>query len=418
MEKRVFLAIFLSFGILWVYQTYIVPPPAPAAPPIASPVATPEATQPAVAPAGSPEAGTTTPLPATVVGDTSARDIVVETDAVRAVFTTEGATLKSWRLKKYYDARGEPLELVPEGMPEKQPRPFTLATDQDAVSAVLLTAKFRPSAEGPLSLGSAPGTLGFEYQDASGLAARKSFHFQPENNPYVVSVDASVDVKGMARPVTIKMGPALGLGYSTGGMMIATYPPGAIYHKDGDVERPSSSTLLEQAVYDGNLRFAGVGDHYFLSAAVPGTRSVRVEFQPLVLSTLEADAKATGVAQRTFVSYSVTTAGAMNMPFFLGPKDFDILKSVDSQLVRAIDFGIFAWLVVPLLQTLKWINGFVGNWPSPRVRWIFPSAAIKAALSASRRRSLALLATSLRSGSSRTLALASARTRASTLQVQ
>jgi YidC/Oxa1 family membrane protein insertase len=361
MEKRVFLAIFLSFGILWVYQTYIVPPPAPAAPPIASPVATPEATQPAVAPAGSPEAGTTTPLPATVVGDTSARDIVVETDAVRAVFTTEGATLKSWRLKKYYDARGEPLELVPEGMPEKQPRPFTLATDQDAVSAVLLTAKFRPSAEGPLSLGSAPGTLGFEYQDASGLAARKSFHFQPENNPYVVSVDASVDVKGMARPVTIKMGPALGLGYSTGGMMIATYPPGAIYHKDGDVERPSSSTLLEQAVYDGNLRFAGVGDHYFLSAAVPGTRSVRVEFQPLVLSTLEADAKATGVAQRTFVSYSVTTAGAMNMPFFLGPKDFDILKSVDSQLVRAIDFGIFAWLVVPLLQTLKWINGFVGN---------------------------------------------------------
>ena len=32
MEKRVFLAIFLSFGILAVYQTYIVPPPAPVAP--------------------------------------------------------------------------------------------------------------------------------------------------------------------------------------------------------------------------------------------------------------------------------------------------------------------------------------------------------------------------------------------------
>ena len=362
MEKRVFLAIFLSFGILWVYQTYIVPPPPPAAAPITSPVATPQASQPAaVAPAGSPEAGTTAPLPATVVGDTAARDIVVETDAVRAVFTTEGATLKSWRLKKYFDARGEPLELVPEGLPEKQPRPFTLATDQDAESAVLLTAKFRPSPEGPLSLGSAPGTLSFEYQDASGLSARKSFHFQPDNHPYVVNVDASVDVKGVARPVTIRMGPALGLGFSTGGRMTTVYPPAALYHKDGDVERPSASTLLEQAVYDGNLRFAGVGDHYFLSAAVPGTRSVKVEFQPLVLPTLEADAKATGVAQRTFVAYSLTTTGAMNMPFFLGPKDFDILKSVDGQLVRAIDFGIFAWLVVPLLQTLKWINGYVGN---------------------------------------------------------
>ena len=30
--------------------------------------------------------------------------------------------------------------------------------------------------------------------------------------------------------------------------------------------------------------------------------------------------------------------------------------------MRAIDFGMFAWLVVPLLQALKWINGFVGNY--------------------------------------------------------
>ncbi|HUR21318.1 MAG TPA: membrane protein insertase YidC, partial [Vicinamibacterales bacterium] len=150
-------------------------------------------------------------------------------------------------------------------------------------------------------------------------------------------------------------------GYSTGGRGSATYLPSAIYHKDGDVERPSASNLLKQSIFDGNIRFAGVGDHYFLSAAVPGSHPAKVEFQPLVLSTLEADAKATGVAQRSFVAYSVTTSGAMNMPFFLGPKDFDILKSVDSQLVRAIDFGIFAWLVVPLLQTLKWINSYVGN---------------------------------------------------------
>ncbi|MEO6223873.1 MAG: membrane protein insertase YidC, partial [Vicinamibacterales bacterium] len=265
-----------------------------------------------------------------------------------------------WRLKKYYDALGEALELVPEGLPENYPRPFTLSTDQDPVSAVLQKARFRPSADGPLSLGKAPGTLSFEYQDASGLAARKSFHFQPDGHPYVLNVDASVDVQGVARPVTITMGPSLGLGYTTGGRMTTAYPPGAIYHRDGSVTRPSSSKLLEQAAYD-NIRFAGVGDHYFLSAAVPGTRSAKVEFQPLVLPTLEADAKATGVVQRTFVSYRVSATGAMNMPFFLGPKDFDILKAVDTQLVRAIDFGMFAWLVVPLLQSLKWINGYVGN---------------------------------------------------------
>src|SRR5262249_58288480 len=34
----------------------------------------------------------------------------------------------------------------------------------------------------------------------------------------------------------------------------------------------------------------------------------------------------------------------------------------DRDLVRAIDFGTFAWLVVPLLRALKWINGYVGNY--------------------------------------------------------
>ena len=28
----------------------------------------------------------------------------------------------------------------------------------------------------------------------------------------------------------------------------------------------------------------------------------------------------------------------------------------------AIDFGFFAWLVVPLLRALKWINSFVHNY--------------------------------------------------------
>ena len=50
------------------------------------------------------------------------------------------------------------------------------------------------------------------------------------------------------------------------------------------------------------------------------------------------------------------------MKFFAGPKDFDVLASIDRDLVRAIDFGMFAVLVVPLLRSLKWINGFVGNY--------------------------------------------------------
>jgi YidC/Oxa1 family membrane protein insertase len=38
------------------------------------------------------------------------------------------------------------------------------------------------------------------------------------------------------------------------------------------------------------------------------------------------------------------------------------LQSVDPQLVRAINFGTFKVLAVPLLTSLKWVHGFIGNW--------------------------------------------------------
>jgi YidC/Oxa1 family membrane protein insertase len=46
---------------------------------------------------------------------------------------------------------------------------------------------------------------------------------------------------------------------------------------------------------------------------------------------------------------------------YLGPKDYDALAATDRDLVRTINFGMFDWLVVPLLQALKWIDRFVGN---------------------------------------------------------
>jgi YidC/Oxa1 family membrane protein insertase len=48
--------------------------------------------------------------------------------------------------------------------------------------------------------------------------------------------------------------------------------------------------------------------------------------------------------------------------FFLGPKDYDVLHAISPDLTRAIDFGMFDWLVVPLLRSLKWVNGYIGNY--------------------------------------------------------
>ena len=73
---------------------------------------------------------------ALVIADTAAHDIVVETDDVRAVFSTAGATLKSWKLKHYLDGAREPLELDSRGPSATRCRGRSRSsTDDPAISA-------------------------------------------------------------------------------------------------------------------------------------------------------------------------------------------------------------------------------------------------------------------------------------------
>jgi YidC/Oxa1 family membrane protein insertase len=140
---------------------------------------------------------------------------------------------------------------------------------------------------------------------------------------------------------------------------MGTYSPPSqpIFYRDGDVTRIAPSDVLENAVQEGSFGFAGIDDHYFLIAALAGGQRLRQEYRPLDVPLPGTETVA------HFIDWSVRYPTApRNARFFLGPKDFDVLVSIDRDLVRSIDFGIFAWLVVPLLRALKWVNGYVGNY--------------------------------------------------------
>src|SRR5262245_16934238 len=100
MERRVLLAIILSFVVLYAYQALYPPAPDPATQP--KPVQSSKtATAPnAAAPAASnpaPSIQPTSPLPAeSGAPQIPVRDVVLENADVHAVFTSRGAVLKSW----------------------------------------------------------------------------------------------------------------------------------------------------------------------------------------------------------------------------------------------------------------------------------------------------------------------------------
>lgn len=357
MERRVFLAILLSFVVLFGYQSFFAPKPIDAPPATQAPAeGAPAAAAPGPAAIATPPAGpAAVDAPAPLVADTTARDIPVETDSVSATFTTRGAAITSWRLKQYPGEDGQPLDLVPADLPAGAARPFTLETGDAARDALLASALFKPSAD-RVDPGGAGETLAFEYRDASGLVARKHFTFNAGGQPYVIEMTASVEQNGTPVPFKVAFGPSLGVGWNSTGSSYY-YPSVAILSDGSDAERWDDGDLAEQPRHQGAYRWAGVSDHYFLSALLGDGTPMGLTFQPVSLPVSGAPEG----TMRTFVAWSADAEPGRPVRVFYGPKDFDILKAVDGSLVRAIDFGIFAFLVVPLLTALKWVNGYIGN---------------------------------------------------------
>jgi YidC/Oxa1 family membrane protein insertase len=364
MEKRVLLAILLSFVVLYGYQKLFLPPDLQTAP--ASPsgeAAAPQKEAPtATAATPKPPAhdlpveASPPPAAAPVNGDTQERDIPFENGSVTAVFSNRGGVIKSWRLKKYLNAAREPLELVPQDVEPTQPKPFTLSADNEAVSKTLASALYRASAT-RIDASAAAQTLTFEYQDATGLTVRKEFAFDP-HSPYVLKFSATVSQGSSSLVPTVQWGPAIGThlevnrrGYHA--------PPQPIYYADGDVERVTVTDIPKAPDLQGSYGFAGVNDHYFLVATVnpPSPLRLRYDVVPVAAKIPGEDPPPPYVAWAA--TYPAAPSGAM---YFFGPKDFDVLSSVDRDLVRAIHFGMFSWLVVPLLRALKWINVYIGNY--------------------------------------------------------
>jgi YidC/Oxa1 family membrane protein insertase len=362
MERRVLFAIFLSFIVLYAYQALVMKPvPKPAtgtSAPAESGAAAGVATSPTpptgeAAAVAAPVAAPAVESPlagSTLVGDTSERDIVVDTRDVVATFTNHGARLKSWRLKHYFDEDGKPLELVAADLAGTHGLPFSLLTDDKAVTAALNGGLYTVTGVPAGNAADLPTDLRFEYSDTSGVHAIKEFHLDPSS--YVIGLKTSVTVNNTAVTPAIVWGPALGdITHETG--RYVTKSRGLVFTA-GKVQRFDAAAIAKQPATEGDFKYAGVDDHYFVTMALfPGQSKATFQHISIPPPVNSKD------APRDLVSYTLSPPP---QKVFFGPKDFDVLAAIDRDLVRTIDYGMFSVIVVPLLSALKWVNGFVGNW--------------------------------------------------------
>ena len=346
MDKRAFLAIALSILILVIYQEWMtryygVPPVAPEAEK-KEPERTPAAEQLQRAPAPPPQA-----KPVTVPVSREVKDIRVETDNYIALFTNQGARLKSFKFKKYRSSVEEnspPFDIVqsapgvpfPLGIRWQSPVPFD---DEELLYSVK---------GNDLKLtDDSKGTLVFTGRTANGTVITKTFTFS--GSTYPVQFEASVAPTGGSAPV-----PELILTAKSDHSVPNpdAHFEGFLALVDNKIHREPPAEIAKGHEFVGDVAWEGFGYTYFFFGLLPDNGAQQRLW-----------VRQSGAALVAAISGPAGTPGNVNRyTLFVGPKELDTLKSVGKGLERTIDFGYFGFVSIPFLYVLHFFHGFTGSY--------------------------------------------------------
>ncbi len=367
MEKRVIVFLVLSLGIIFGYEYLIkelglLPEPtiSEEAEPSISDTSSPSSIGPESPTPGAPATTTIAPQKPSA-GEVRPQDprressapefIVVETELYRATFTTRGAALTSWELKRYRSSSdGKSLvQLVRQR--GKFAEPLTVTVDDTSHSKELSEGIYRVEKDfTTLDQGHPTGHITFSYSNpATGVRLEKQLTFHTES--YVV--DIALKSSGLAEAVKLGLGTNFGV-VDWGEGFIGSVGAASLIDDKIEHDMPEAETE-----HKGPVKWVALQDKYFISALIPKT------------SASAWPKKQGDKLVSTAVRLPVDSSGApLELQLFAGPKEFDTLQSLQIRLEDTIDFGWFlfgSWDTVravakPIFSVLRYINDYTHNY--------------------------------------------------------
>lgn len=363
MEKRLFLAIFLSIAFLFAWG----------------------AIAPRIFPdlARKPVPETVTPGPETATGDpaltpsppaTSIAEEVPATRAIdeppvpavepvaaefpataeitsplyRAIFSNRGAQLTSFQLLRYSERRdGEPVDLVPPRPPARADYPFVIVTADRRVNQLVNGSLYEVERFETRS-----GTeVRFRWA-GEGISVTKTFRFVPDQYLFEYEIE-------MATPRDIPWRVAIGPGLrrllpEELGNRFAPTGLGIVHIAD-DLEVLQREKVDGFLFFEGKPAYVGLQDNYFLAVFKP-ERGSGASFLPVQVEP------GGGVEEARTELYAGINAvgGAVTGDAYFGPKETERLDR--HGLEETLQFGVFGFIARVLLAGLVWINGWTHNY--------------------------------------------------------
>ncbi|MFA5322599.1 MAG: membrane protein insertase YidC [Smithella sp.] len=384
MDKRTILAVVLSLAVLFTYQIFFAKPPAP---PKTIPVG--EMKQTSIDTAvkqSAPAQAMATQKPASkqIVPrqEEPSRDIKVETENYTAVFSTRGAALKSFQLKKYHkecarcindvwpiiknfvtgkkqpdkEKTNELIELVV--LKENMPYPLALSFPESQTDITADSVYDADVATLDMTKDKKQQRLVFSRTFNDGIKVEKIFNFNPDD--YSIALD--VNVSNLTRE------PITQVPYLNWYEYVDPNEPEDRYSKEGPVayvsksiKRKKSAEISTEETIGPDVSWGGFESKYFMAVMIPENPSLTsINMSRDSNNMIAVNLK----GAKNIIPPS--ESGSFKYNLFIGPKDYSMLKKQGLSLQEAIEFDSFIpglkWLSIGLLIFIKFLHQFVANY--------------------------------------------------------
>jgi YidC/Oxa1 family membrane protein insertase len=303
-----------------------------------------------------------------------AMSVTIDTDEYTAVFSSRGAVLTGFRLKKYLNRQTDkPFQLV--NADPTHPKPFTL--DYSPIPGLNESVFEVKGTSQKLEKPGQEARLVFRYVDPYGRVLEKIFGFK--NGSYLIDLDMTVTQTGKgalpSSDLILEWADTLGKEENTG-----TNSRVQGYHVEtltGDhMDSQSTKKSQESSEIPAPVSWTALANQFFVAAMVPdpstGGASVRVVRDQNVYKSPTQEDPNPGVDTKIFAprpelvfpgqALKSGESFQRKCQVFIGPQDYNLLKGLNLNLERVIDFGFFRFFSVYMLRLLQWFYLWGHNW--------------------------------------------------------
>lgn len=390
MEKRAFLAVFLSFIVLYLYFIYVSPPPQPSS--VETHMSGSDAGSGEAEPMGTLSEENRSDKTNGLDGDPSTAATVdggstlekqgeqnfeatpdsideqfftIESDLYSAVLSNKGAHLQQFILHKYKDKVGEDAvdyQMIWQGQTRKN-FPLTISFQDVALNSSFEAGSYICPSESPhIRLNETePFTeIIFERIDQSGVKVTKKITFHHDS--YVIDVDLSVENLGQrTRNLSWNLAGGAGIG-PEGSEKSQLIHVGPIFQIEENnkltLEKIDADDLENgERTYKIGMKWVGYGSPYFCNIMVPddnGTYYGTAEMSNKEVPAIFLKSPLVDAMPGTVYQYRIEN--------YIGPKATDQLEKAPGNIINIIDYGFFHIIAAPLFKLLKFFHEYLHSW--------------------------------------------------------